>query len=202
MDEDGEASDWIELLNVSSDVVDLGGWHLTDEAQDSNKWTLPRVSIGPGQHRVVFASGKDRDNPLRPLHTNFKLSADGEYLVLTRPDESIEFALAPQFPQQVEDVSYGVPNASTQTLLVGSGAVAHVYLPTDGQLDPDPLSEDLTGSWLDPALDTSGPGWFAAAQGIGFYDPADDPNPLPGSGTLIADSVAEFSQYQNRNGWR
>ncbi len=202
LDEDGAASDWIELLNVSSDVVDLNGWHLTDEAQNANKWTLPRVSIGPGQHLVVFASGKDRDNSLRPLHTSFKLSADGEYLALTRPDEGVEFAFAPQFPQQVEDVSYGVPNVSTQTLLVGSGAAARVRVPTNGGLDPDPLSEDLTGSWLDPALDTNGPGWFAAEQGIGFYDPADDPNPAPGSGTLIADSAAEFSQYQNREGWR
>ncbi len=202
VDEDGESSDWIELLNVSADVVDLDGWHLTDNAQNTNKWRLPAVTIDPGEQLVLFASGKDRDNPTRPLHTDFKLDSDGEYLALTRPDQSVEFEFAPTYPLQVEDVSYGVPNATTQTLLVGSGSAARAWVATDGHWDPDPAAEDVTGSWLDPALDTSGPEWFDAVLGIGFYDPADDPNPQPGSGTLVADSAAEFSRYQNRDGWQ
>ena len=195
--------DWIELLNVSSDVVDLDGWHLTDDAQDRDKWQLPRVSCDPGQHLVVFASGKDRDNPTRPLHTDFKLERDGEYLALTRPDESVEFEFAPQYPP----AGRGCLVRGSECVDASAAGRQRFRRPASGCR---PMAawirtrcrEDLTGTWLDPALDTSGPEWFDADLGIGFYDPADDPNPQPGAGTLIADSVAEFSQFQNRDGWR
>src|SRR5688572_4585674 len=36
-DEDGETSDWIELLNTGDVEVDLDGWHITDNADDLNK---------------------------------------------------------------------------------------------------------------------------------------------------------------------
>ena len=154
-DEDGDSPDWIELLNISSETVDLNGWHLTDDAENLNNWQFPPVSLNPGEHLIVFASGKDRDNPLRPLHADFKLTGDGEYLALTRPDETIEFEFAPDFPPQVEDVSYGVPNQVSQAFLVDEGASASVYIPTDGRLDPANLAEEqIQGSWLDPALDT------------------------------------------------
>ena len=31
-DEDGDNSDWIELLNTGTTTVSLAGWHLTDDA--------------------------------------------------------------------------------------------------------------------------------------------------------------------------
>ena len=71
---------------------------------------------------VVFASGKDRTNPAAELHTNFKLSADGEYLALVMPDgETIAHEYAPQYPQQLtSDKSYGIEQSVTT--LVAEGA--------------------------------------------------------------------------------
>ncbi len=41
-DEDGEASDWIELRNTGDSPIDLGGYFLTDDASDPTRWRIPR----------------------------------------------------------------------------------------------------------------------------------------------------------------
>ncbi len=200
-DEDGDYPDWFELLNVSGETVNLNGWHVTDDPDDLNEWSLPEVELIPGQHLIVFASGKDRDNPTRPLHTDFKLSGDGEYLALTRADETIEFEFAPEFPAQIEDVSYGVPNQLSRSTLVDVGADAKLLVPTDGSLDPTDVSNDqIEGSWIDRNFDASD--WTTVKLGIGYWDEANDSNPAPGEGTFVGSSLTEFSRNQNRDGWR
>ena len=108
-DENGDYRDWIELHNPTAAAIDLDGWHLTDDAAERDKWQFPAVTIPPGGYLVVFASDKDRNDPDGQLHTNFKLSPTGEYLGLIHPDGvTEEFAYSPTFPQQYEDVSYGL----------------------------------------------------------------------------------------------
>ena len=86
----------------------LGGWHLTDDAEDQTRWTLPDVTLTAGDFLVVHASGRDRAEAGLPLHTNFRLDADGEFLALVQPDgQTIASSFAPEFPRQVADVSYG-----------------------------------------------------------------------------------------------
>jgi len=99
-DEDGQNSDWIELTNVSGSPVDLSGWFLTDRANSSDRWEIPNVILTPGEELVIFASGKDRSDPAGELHTDFKLSASGEYLGLIRADGvTIESSFSPEYPQ-------------------------------------------------------------------------------------------------------
>jgi hypothetical protein len=112
-DGEDEYEDWIEIHNPTADVVDLTGWHLTDEAENLSKWTFPVESIDPGEHLLVFASGSGRPDAAGNLHTNFKLDGDGEYLALIRPDgETISYAYSQEypyeFPEQAADVSYGL----------------------------------------------------------------------------------------------
>src|SRR5262245_28431775 len=82
LDEDGSYSDWIELLNASSQPVNLAGYYLTDSEKTLPKWQFPDVTIDPGRFLVVFASGKDRARPGKELHTSFKLDPDGQFLGL------------------------------------------------------------------------------------------------------------------------
>lgn len=103
-DENGEASDWIELWNRSSEPVDLVGWHLADSGAT---WTFPTTVIAPGEYLVVFASDKNRLTGPN-LHTNFKLSAGGEYLALTDGDGAVAAEFAPAFPAQLTNISYGL----------------------------------------------------------------------------------------------
>lgn len=104
-DEDGDTSDWIELYNSGSKEIALGDFALTDNASEPVQWKLPKRELGPGEFLVVFASGKDRADE-GELHTNFKLSAKGEYLAIVgvknqKPTYAFEF---PKVPKQQ---SYG-----------------------------------------------------------------------------------------------
>ena len=42
--------------------------------------------MSAGGYLLVFASGQDDRDPPQPLHTNFALATDGEYLGLIAPD--------------------------------------------------------------------------------------------------------------------
>jgi hypothetical protein len=88
-DEDGDYSDWIEIYNPGATSLNLDGWFLTDSTNNLSKWRFPSTNLAGGGFVIVFASEKDRRTPGARLHTNFKLSADGEYLALVRSDGGI-----------------------------------------------------------------------------------------------------------------
>jgi hypothetical protein len=107
-DENGDYPDWIEIYNPNPARVSLDGWFLTDSTNDLTKWRFPATNIAGGGFLVIFASQKDRRTPGTPLHTNFRLSAEGEYLALVREDgNTITSEFSPEFPPQVPNVSFG-----------------------------------------------------------------------------------------------
>lgn len=130
-DEDGDNSDWIEIHNEGAATANLGGWFLTDSTNNLMKWTFPATNIPPNGYVVVFASEKNRRTPGAPLHTNFKLSSDGEYLALVAPDGTVASEFAPIFPAQVADVSYGVVRDLAPVSLVSPGATMRAAVPLD-----------------------------------------------------------------------
>lgn len=157
-DEDGEYSDWVEIYNPDPQPVNLGGWYLTDNANNLTKWQFPQgVVVQPGGFLLVWASNKNRRNPEAPLHTNFALSADGEYLALVAPDgQTIASELAPSFPALEEDESYGL--VFEGTTLVDLGANGQYHIPADGSLG-------LT--WTTAAFSPAA-GWATGATPMGF----------------------------------
>ena len=107
LDEDGSASDWIEIFHEQAGAANLNGWHMSDDPDNLTKWTFPAITVGANEFLIVFASAKDR----RPtdgsnLHTNFQLSGSGETLYLVKPDG---FTIASQieYPEVYPDVSFG-----------------------------------------------------------------------------------------------
>ena len=135
-----ESPDWIELLNVSRQPVDLGGMHLTDDASNPLKWEFPSgTTIDAGAYLLVFASGDDIRDPALDehgwLHTNFSLSDQGDYLALTDRDGMVIHEYAPGYPQQRVDVSYSVP--MQMRTLVGPDAAVEYLVPTDDLLEPE-----------------------------------------------------------------
>ena len=108
-DEDGDSSDWIEILNPTSAAIDMSGMGLSDDPASPQKWLFPSgVILPPGEFLIVFASGKNRAVNGQQLHTNFNLSSSGEYLALFAADGTTALTeFAPQFPQQQSDISFG-----------------------------------------------------------------------------------------------
>lgn len=145
VDFEGDSPDWIELHNPSANPIDLTGLYLTDDDDDLPKWEFPvGTSLEGGGYLIVFASDKDTVMPNGELHTNFRLSAGGEYLGLI--DSSGNTALqefSPEYPQQEEDVAYGLAMQPTgaSEVLVASDAQARAWLPTSSVFDT---------TWTDP----------------------------------------------------
>ncbi len=164
-DEDGQNSDWIELTNISGSPVALSGWLLTDSATSPDRWVIPAVTLNPGEELLIFASGKDRTDPNEELHTDFKLSASGEYLALIRPDGvTVESSFSPEYPRQYPDVSYGegTPGGST-VQLVGADSPLKYLVPQDAAVDLGGASP-----YNEIAFDDSG--WSSAEMGVGYAD--------------------------------
>ena len=108
----GLTDDWIEILNVSSSPISLDGWFLTDDAGDLSLWPFPAgTTVEAGGFLLVYASGDDVPDANGNLHSNFRLSAGGEYLALVRPSFEIASAFnedGSDYPNQGTDVSYGI----------------------------------------------------------------------------------------------
>jgi hypothetical protein len=104
-DENGDSSDWIEILNPGSDPLELTGWYLSNDTNNLVLWQFPAITLEPNSYLIVFASGKNRTNTNSKLHANFKLSNNGGFLALVDP--GLNAVSTFNYPAQLEDVSYG-----------------------------------------------------------------------------------------------
>lgn len=79
-DEKREFEDWFELVNTGASTLDIGGMHLTDDPAKPKLWTIPPgTKILAGSTLLFWADDEPGDGP---LHTTFKLAAEGESLWL------------------------------------------------------------------------------------------------------------------------
>ncbi len=86
-DEAGEFDDWIELFNTSTNEVDLSGYFVSDNPENLQKFELPAgTTIAGGGYLILWA---DEDQEQGDLHTNFKLSKNGETVYLLTPEGAI-----------------------------------------------------------------------------------------------------------------
>jgi hypothetical protein len=113
LDEDGDSSPWIEIINPTASDVNLTGWALTDDPTNLMKWVFPNVILpdaadanGSDNFMVVFASGKNRTSNTNELHTNFRLSVTGGFLALVDPNKNI-VSVFNTYPAQQPDIAYG-----------------------------------------------------------------------------------------------
>jgi hypothetical protein len=160
-DEEDDFEDWIELHNTGLDAVSLDGWYLTDNASDLTRWRIPNVALEADGFLVVFASSKDSNDPtsnLAGLHTDFKLSASGEFLALVEPDGlTIASAFSPEFPPQLTDQSYGLAIDRDTVQIVDTAAVATAHVPVD---------DSLGATWSEVGFDDSS--WLGGTTAVGF----------------------------------
>ncbi|HOY08263.1 MAG TPA: CotH kinase family protein, partial [Saprospiraceae bacterium] len=114
----GAFSDFMELHNATAAPVDLSGYTLTDDPAEAGKWTLPDITLAPGELLLIWTDGLDKRpgdtafvayknavTTMTALHAGFRLSGDGEYLGLYSPQGNLIDEV--MYCTQANDVSYG-----------------------------------------------------------------------------------------------
>ena len=59
-DENGDTPDWFELYNTTTEPVNITGYTITDNKEDTAKWLFPELVLVSDQYLVIWASDKDR----------------------------------------------------------------------------------------------------------------------------------------------
>ena len=93
---------WIELYNPSDQDVDLGGWYLSDNAENLRMWHMPKDmgKIPAKGYKVVWLGS----NNLKTNQAPFKLDCEGGTVFLS--DGSGQLVASQQYPEAMSLASY------------------------------------------------------------------------------------------------
>ena len=101
----GGSDEFIELYNLSSSPVNIGGWWLSDSANDLFKYRIPTGLLVPGAGFAVFTDQQFGGGP-----NGFNLSAAGDdvwLVVADASDKPLRFADNVAFDATLTGVSLG-----------------------------------------------------------------------------------------------
>ena len=102
-DENNEYDDWIEIYNPQASTIDLSDKYLTDKKDDLTKWQIPNgTTIASNQFLLFWC---DEDQEQGDNHTNFKISAAGEFLAIVDSD-GLSIIDSVTIPSMLEDESF------------------------------------------------------------------------------------------------
>jgi len=193
LDGDLMSSDWIELYNNSGSSVDISGWYLTDEDDQPTKWQLPSgmSALDPGGYLIVFASGKtEEENPGNYpysdgtyYHTNFKLDRGGEYLALIGSDGTTIVHEYNQYPDQEENISYGLDGSDPSYFSVATPGAANTGAFAAFVKKPE---VNIEGGCYETTIDVT---LSCDTVGADIYYTTDGSDPTPGTGTLYTGPI-------------
>jgi len=136
----GEAEDWIEIFNLTSAEIALGGAYLSDDFATPTKWQFPEPTvIAPGGYLVIWA---DEDLAQEGLHASFKLSAGGEQIIFSNTDLSV-----------IDSTSFGAQTLNVSMARIPNGTGPFVFSHT-----PTPGGPNTTASGIAAEEPAAGPG--------------------------------------------
>ncbi len=140
----GHHDDWVELYNASGAAKDLSGWNLSDSTKKTEKFTFPQgTRLKKGECILVYCTDREEDvGSGSVFYAPFKLSQDGEQVVLTDADGQTADRVV--FTVQYAGVSYG---------LDPSGAYGYLDTATPGKKNTGTAFVRRTGA---PVFDVSG----------------------------------------------
>lgn len=185
-DEPGEFPDWIELYNLETEAVDLGGMYLSDDPNDPTKYAIPAGVVIPAQGYLVFWADNETDQG--NLHTNFKLGSGGETVTLFQGSQLVD---STEYIDMGTDLSWGRWPDGT-----GEWKILSEATPGDSNVDPDipdvnlcinEFMADNTTVIEDPDEPGEYPDW------IEIYNAELDPVDM--SGMFLTDDPVDPTKY-------
>ncbi len=119
-----ESADWLELYNAENVPVNVGGYFISDNFDNKDKWQIPENTwIGAGSFLIIWADSRDQG-----LHASFNISASGEELAIFSKDGSL-----------VDSVSFGIQNSDISMGRIPDGGKSWGYF-----AEPTPEAENNT----------------------------------------------------------
>jgi parallel beta-helix repeat protein len=124
----GAYSDWIELYNPGDIEMDIGGWYLSDNPGNPDKWEIPASTIIPPNGYLLFwADGRDlipgqnafvefteiHEIIVSEHHLNFKINSDQEEVFLH--NDNLELIDSIVLTDQERNYSYGRNRENPET---------------------------------------------------------------------------------------
>ncbi len=104
-DEAGEFDDWVEIYNFGSEAIYLGDRYLSDKSDEPTQWQFPDIWIQANEYILVWC---DKDEEQGDMHSNFKLSADGDFIGIFDNDDNLNILIdGLEFGPQVTDQAVG-----------------------------------------------------------------------------------------------
>lgn len=134
----GEYLDWVEVVNLSSEPVDLNGWRLSSGMDIREGCVFPETVLQPGQSVVVYAGARPTGSPADALFANFTLSADGASLSLSDNhnvvQDSVEVPVLPAGMVYALDIATNAYSQRSPYDPLGAGLdlSAELYPESDG----------------------------------------------------------------------
>jgi hypothetical protein len=144
---DGKADDWLELYNPTGAAASLEGWYLSDDPASPLLYRIPAGFLIPAAgFRMVWADDETAQNApatRQDIHVAFKLSSNGETVILSAPDGS-----------EIDRVVFGEQTSGIALRRIPDGGVALTYTlaPTPGASNPSggpsPVAPAVTSASL------------------------------------------------------
>ena len=80
-DNDGNNHDWVELINVSNDTINLSNYFLSDNTNNALKWQLPDAKLSPMKNLLILNSGEDRRKKASHWEAIINENSEVKYLI-------------------------------------------------------------------------------------------------------------------------
>lgn len=88
-DEDNSYEDWFEIRNLSLNAVNIDGYGFSDDPLMPFKWLCPNYTLASGEHKLIFASGKNRIPTIDHYESIINANETWNYIVpAAEPDPS------------------------------------------------------------------------------------------------------------------
>jgi len=207
----GSVPDWIELHNTGAEPVNVGGWFLSDDADEPTKYEIAEgTTIAPGGYLVLTEDQQFGNSGAAGCHTPFALSRNGETVYLNSGSNAALTGYSEQaeFGPSDAGVTFGRHRTSTGVFdfapmseptpggpnaypAVGPVVITEIMYHPDGASDAEYVElrnvSDVEVTLYDFAQATP---WRLADDpddpGVAFLFPADEPVTLaPGQYLLL-----------------
>ena len=143
---DGEYHDWIELQNVSDEVIDLSEYAISDSSSNLQLFQLPQKELKPGEMVIVICSG-NTELTGSYIHAPFTLNRDECWVYVSHLERGISDYLR----------IAGVPLQGSGGRMDGQNGLFYFSTPTPGsqniggaaEITEDPFVETPDGVYND-----------------------------------------------------